>query len=300
MRLKPPLKLAAAVAHIAFYLEVAGTTALGTPGREGRGMDVEDLGGLVCCQQTLLRSHGTLLLALAVGLNEGILPWSIDLEVRTTMELDQVIAGNVTRLREAQGWTMQDLADRLDVRRHDVLAYEGRKADRPQRSFRWPELVSLCYAFKVTLYELVLPADSHTEVREPALLHFPVGEVAFGFGWPRRAGLGLRLFGISGDVLLEEVTLKRFETYVQEETERTAEEIDRVTAGIAAFVTEAAITLERLHAIDFRKVTEEHLEIGKQIGERRPGMTNREMLERYPDQSLAEVLQSIIDEDTEE
>ena len=197
------------------------------------------------------------------------------------MTLDQVIASNVTRLRETKRWTMNDLADRLDVSRHDVLAYEGRRADRPQRPFRWSELVALCYVLKVTLFELVLPADSETEVREPALFPLQIVDVA-GFGWPRSEELGYGLFGVAGDKLLKKEILKNFENWVQEETEKRTKSLQAVGELIDREMQRAA-------------------QVAREIDELRPGMTGRELLERYQGRtrSLPEILEIIRDEEEE-
>ena len=193
------------------------------------------------------------------------------------MTLDRVIASNVHRLRKEKRWTMKELADRLGVRRHDVLAYEGRRADRAQRPFRWTELVALCYALKVTLYELVFPADSDTEVQDPALYPFPIGDVA-GFGWPRRNDLGHGLFGIPGEDLFKIVNLKRFETWVQKETDRRTKALDQAAAELRDMA-----------------------DMVRKIGEKRPGITGYELLERYQGRTrtLPEILEIISDEEEE-
>ena len=152
---------------------------------------------------------------------------------------------------------MKELADRLGVRRHDVLAYEGRRADRAQRPFRWTELVTLCYALKVTLYELVLPADSDTEVHDPALYPFPIVDVA-GFGWPRRNDLSHGLFGLPGEDLFKIVNLKGFEKWVQKETDRRTKDLHRYAAGLRDMAAEMI--------------------------EKYPGMTGREVVELERDQ----------------
>ena len=109
----------------------------------------------------------------------------------------------------------------------------------------------------MTLYELVLPADSDTEVQDPALYPFPIGDVAGG-GWPRRHDLGYGLFGVPGDKLLDAVNLKRFERWVQEETDRRTKALDQAAAGLRDMA-----------------------DVVQKIGEKRPGITGRELLERY-------------------
>ena len=190
--------------------------------------------------------------------------------------LDQVIASNVTRLREANRWTMNDLADRLGVSRHVVLAYEGRRADRgAQRPFRWTELVTLCYALEVTLYELVLPADSDTEVRDPAFGPLKVLEVV-ALGWPRRNDLGYGLFGLPGETLLHIDTLKGFEKWVQKETDRRLEVLHRAEAGLRDMV-----------------------DMMRKIAEKRPGITGKELLDYGGTRTLPEILEIISDEEEE-
>ena len=144
------------------------------------------------------------------------------------MTLDQVIASNVTRLREARNWTVTALARELSVTRHDVLSYEGRRPDRPQRPFRWTELVELSYIFGARMYELVLPADSDmtVDIGGTALVSLPLEELAFWLesledaptDWagrgPRSKELGLALFGAPGDKLLEEANLELFHGHV--------------------------------------------------------------------------------------
>lgn len=129
---------------------------------------------------------------------------------------DEVIARNVTRFRERKGWAQTVLADRLGLSKDVVLLYEGRRKGRSQRPFRWSELVELCYALDCTLYELVFPNDPDTKVdlvtdsglgkslkTEMPLMISPDGRAG-----PRSSELGLRLFGVPGDELLEADDLK--------------------------------------------------------------------------------------------
>ena len=206
------------------------------------------------------------------------------------MTLDQVIAGNVTRFREAKEWTMQDLADRLKLSRHDVLAYEGRRADRKQRPFRWSELVALCYGLDVTLYELVLPADSHTHVREPALLHLKMSDVSE-FGFPNRSDLGITLFGISGDSLLDEAHVKTFAGLVQQEMERRREALEPLWAA-----------LREIREIDFAAGMRRAMKVAQELATRLPpGTTGEDLIkmEKERNQTPAEMLQTMKDEEKE-
>ena len=98
---------------------------------------------------------------------------------------------------------------------------------------------------EVTLYELVLPADSDTEVRELALLPLPIVDVA-GFGWPRRDELGFGLFGIPGETLLDTVNLKNFEKWVQKETDRRTEVLHRAAAGLHDMLADVVQQLAKL------------------------------------------------------
>ena len=83
------------------------------------------------------------------------------------MTLDQVVAANVKRIRKIRRLSIDALAHRLGVNRHVVYDFEGRRRDRPQRPFRWVELVGLCSALQVTLFELVfcLPRERRSSGR---------------------------------------------------------------------------------------------------------------------------------------
>ena len=136
--------------------------------------------------------------------------------VAITTTPDEVIANNITRIRDKKkDWTQTELAKRLGVSKHVVLDYEGGRKGRRQRPFRWSELIELCYLLDVTLYELVLPADRDTRIdvsESEALGELPAIEVSLGS--PGSKDLGLRLFGVPGDDLLELPKLKNFAKWV--------------------------------------------------------------------------------------
>jgi transcriptional regulator with XRE-family HTH domain len=73
--------------------------------------------------------------------------------------IDEVVAANVSRLRDKATLSVQQLADRLDVSRHLVYDMEGNRSGRAQRSFTLGDLVRLCDALDANLFELVLPPE---------------------------------------------------------------------------------------------------------------------------------------------
>ena len=82
----------------------------------------------------------------------------------TPQTVDQVIAANLRRLRENRGLSRRQLAELLTsltgekVADTRIIALEGaRGPGRPLRSATWVELVQLCLALDVELYDLVLP-----------------------------------------------------------------------------------------------------------------------------------------------
>ena len=96
------------------------------------------------------------------------------------LSLDEVIAHNVRRLREARSWSVTELAAALGVGRHAVYDYERPRRGR-QHAFLWAELVRLCSVLECSLFELVLPKleiqlDVPTRMlrgRETKVIHGP-------------------------------------------------------------------------------------------------------------------------------
>ena len=154
--------------------------------------------------------------------------------VAITTTPDGVIADNITRLREnKKDWTQTELAKNLRVSKHVVLDYEGRRKGRRQRPFRWSELIELCYLLDVTLYELVLPPDRDTRIdvsESEALGELPAVEVSLGN--PGSKDLGLRLFGVPGDDLLEADKLKKFAGIVAYASDRRRENLKKFEEAI--------------------------------------------------------------------
>lgn len=162
--------------------------------------------------------------------------------VAKTTTPDGVIADNITRIREAKGWTQTQLAERLGRSKHVVLDYEGRRKGRRQRPFRWSELIELCYLLDVTLYELVLPADRDTEIdivsQSEAMSHLPAVKVSLGS--PGSKDLGLRLFGVPGDDLLEADKLKTFAGVVAYASDQRRENLKKFLEGLVTFAQDLA------------------------------------------------------------
>lgn len=99
-----------------------------------------------------------------------------------SMTLDEVIAANVRALRRRDNLRVEALAAKLGIGAAVVRDMERPRTDRGQREFRWSELVALCAAFNVTLFDLVLPPagieiedvrQMVTETGEPFLLLAP-------------------------------------------------------------------------------------------------------------------------------
>lgn len=79
--------------------------------------------------------------------------------------LDQVIAENVRRLREERRLSVAQLAARCGVHHQTIRDYEGARRGGRQRPFLWSELVRLCVAFEVTIFDLVLPVEKQERTR---------------------------------------------------------------------------------------------------------------------------------------
>ncbi len=75
------------------------------------------------------------------------------------LTLDEVVARNVRRLRFNRGYSIAQLADRLQVGRHASYDYERPRKDSSQHAFKWSELVRLCAALECSLFDLVLPPE---------------------------------------------------------------------------------------------------------------------------------------------
>jgi transcriptional regulator with XRE-family HTH domain len=158
---------------------------------------------------------------------------------------DKIIAANVARFREARGWTQNDLAKRLGVNKHLVLDYEGRRTDREQRPFRWSELIALCYVLEVTMFELVLPADSETliDLTSTNIMQVAAIRVAWGpgpVGTANREDLGLGLFGASGDGLLEAESLSTLAKFADDATSVRREIVDKVWKSVVDGIRDLA------------------------------------------------------------
>ena len=133
---------------------------------------------------------------------------------RNWRTLDEIIATNVRRIRkEEKEWSVTKLAAVLGVSRHHVYDLERPRPDRPQREFKWSDLVALCGAFETTLFDLVLPPE---DVKVRDLKRFPGIISDEGdmrplppFRSVGRNGLSAHLFGV-GDTLLSPEALKDF------------------------------------------------------------------------------------------
>ena len=126
------------------------------------------------------------------------------------MNLDEVVASNVRRLREDQNLSIVDLAERMGVGRHLVYDMERPRPGADQRQFTFWDLVALCVALGTTLFELVLPpkgvvvdeletGEDSEWTRAARRAGFDqVADAMYGDG---RTKLGWVLFGVDGSKL---------------------------------------------------------------------------------------------------
>lgn len=163
------------------------------------------------------------------------------------MTVDEVVASNIKRIREAKGLGRRDLADRLGVGLHLARDLERPRAGQPQRAFSWSELVALCQALETNLFDLVLPADIRNEAGEVELTADEItvdeldratdsqlaaaarkvgaDEFADMIDRPDRAVLGWILFGVDGRKLDPE----GFREHVEKENARRRQVADALT-----------------------------------------------------------------------
>jgi len=138
--------------------------------------------------------------------------------------LDDVVASNVNRIREAAGVSRPVLAARLGVGQHVVRDYERPRKGQSQRAFLWSEIVALCHALDTNLFELVLPpGDVEVELPHVSLQARAALERRFaGDPMPWRAWLSELLFGMSGDHT-QKALLERLTQWRREERQRRDE-----------------------------------------------------------------------------
>lgn len=125
------------------------------------------------------------------------------------LTVDQVVAANIRKLREARQMTRDDLAQQItdlggeDVSRWRVIDLEGKRSpDTPPRSATWVELIQLMIVLEVDLPELVLP-DDQAAVAPPAAPHIEItdtetGELLGGIflGAMNRESMAQEIFGL--------------------------------------------------------------------------------------------------------
>lgn len=116
------------------------------------------------------------------------------------MTIDEMIARNVRRVREARGLSVAQLAARLKVGRHLVYDYERPRPGAEQRQFLWSDLLKLCSSLQVTLFELVLP-PAGVELERPGMVEELWPIAADVTGKDARSRLGWLLFGVDGNKL---------------------------------------------------------------------------------------------------
>ena len=140
----------------------------------------------------------------------------------------------------------EDLAKKLECSRHRVMELEGRSKGRGRRpAFTWRTLVALSYVLDVTLYQLVLPAlpddetgpeintDPRISLTKSGLPDLPVVDVSRPGEGLRRDSLGLRLFGVPGDLLLQTDNLNKFTGNIARDIDKRRVALTRMNEAMA-------------------------------------------------------------------
>jgi len=158
--------------------------------------------------------------------------------------LDDVIGKNVRDRRKELGMSQEDLAEKLECSRHRVMQLEGMSKGQGRRpAFTWATLVALCYVLDVTLHQLVLPADSDTEIaltQTPGVPDLPAEAVSGMWEPLTRNAFGLSLFGLPGDVLLKAVMLEVFSDKITKEINARRDEWQEMLDELLAYVQATA------------------------------------------------------------
>lgn len=162
------------------------------------------------------------------------------------MNLDEVVAANVQRLREEKGWSVSELARELEVGRHLVYDMERPRPGADQRQFTLWDLVALCDALGTTLFELVLPPKGvvvdELETGEKsewarAARRAGMGEVATAVYGDGRTKLGWVLFGMDGSAI-DSKSLEMLMKAGRQQAARREEIIKGVTKEMWERITE--------------------------------------------------------------
>lgn len=167
------------------------------------------------------------------------------------MTFDEVVAHNVNRLRSDKRLPVAKLAEQLGVKPHVIYDFEGTRKEKPQRHFRWEEIVDLCYHLETNLFELVLPPQGveiegiakSEDWRVRKRTGEPVGSV--GFEYDARTELGWILFGIPPEMLTPD-KLGALAVAGEKEIARREEIIREMTAEMLRRLDEAIETGEEI------------------------------------------------------
>ncbi len=152
------------------------------------------------------------------------------------LTLDEVVSYNVRRL--SKGFSVTELARRLDVGRGRVYDMRRARPGKPQRQFLWTDLVALCAALDVTLFDLVLPPAEFEVVGEGA--GFLVGDWEEVVAWSPakggadvviqkhvgRDGAALRLFGVPKGIAPDPEKLSQLKETMKEEISRRVDQME--------------------------------------------------------------------------
>ena len=182
----------------------------------------------------------------------------IDPAIPNEMSLDEIVALNLASIVEERDVSIAHLARSLGVSRAYVYDMLGRRPGRPQREFRWNEIVKLAGILGVLVFDLVLPGDgvmldagmyltglTATEVwdqPEERVAHLHVGALS-------RNEVALALFGFPDDLLSEDrlnLLRKDLQTSKVDRAQAIADEMDSLMQGIKELEEMAKRILEEV------------------------------------------------------
>jgi len=174
------------------------------------------------------------------------------------MSLDEIVAKNLDSLIEKRGETIANMARDLGVSRAQVYDMLKVRPGRPQREFKWSEIVRLASLLDVLVFDLVLPPEDVvldagqwvTRFQSADLWDMPDDETEhLHVGALTRAEVGLALFGLPGDYLSQE-SVKRMrrerELSKEQRSQAVAEELDTLMRGLEEIQERAKSLVEKL------------------------------------------------------
>jgi hypothetical protein len=173
-----------------------------------------------------------------------------------TKSVDEVVGGNLRRLREAQKprkWSRKRLAEEYNriappgSREWNRWRVEDLERSRPGRStapILWSELVTLCIVFGVLLWDLVLPAEGE-EVTIAKVFRDADGWRLSSTNYLEGPELGRILSGIPADYLADREAMKRLVEKSGPEA-LTMDQILQQQEGLQASIDQLVAMTERV------------------------------------------------------